>query len=136
MSFFRRYTASRTCKTCGTVGAKKICSACGGETALPQKFNAKKCVIDGIKFDSQREGKRWIVLRSLEQTGEITELRRQVSYSFVINGIKITSYRADFVYKNKHGEEVVEDAKGFKTKDYLLRKKLMLAVYGITITEV
>jgi hypothetical protein len=51
-------------------------------------------------------------------------------------GIRAAYYDADFVYKLPSGEEVVEDAKGCKTREYRLKKKLMLQVHGITIKEV
>jgi hypothetical protein len=44
-------------------------------------------------------------------------------------------YRADFVYLDKEGHLVVEDTKGFRTKEYLLKRKLMLLVHGIRIKE-
>lgn len=45
-------------------------------------------------------------------------------------------YIADFVYKDKEGNEVVEDTKGMRTKEYLLKKKMMRALLGIQIKEV
>jgi Protein of unknown function (DUF1064) len=51
-------------------------------------------------------------------------------------GERAVEYRADFVYRDKVGELVVEDAKGVRTKDYVIRRKLMLSVHGIRIREV
>lgn len=105
------------------------------------KFNAKKvCSPEGEWFDSLHEYKRYKTLQALEAAGEITELRRQVSYklapSVIINGRKHTSrkYIADFVYI-KDGKEVVEDAKGFLTEMYRFKRHLMKWLYDIDIYE-
>lgn len=101
------------------------------------KYGAKKTVIDGITFDSKREAARYLELKTLLRAGQITDLRCQVRYQLVVNGVKIGSYRADFCYQ-ENGQEVVEDVKSAATKalrDYRLRKKLMLALYGIEIRE-
>ncbi len=49
---------------------------------------------------------------------------------------KAVTYRADFVYSDNAGNTVVEDVKGIKTKDYIIKRKLMLSVYGVRIKEV
>lgn len=109
------------------------------------KYRNKKCNIDGIWFDSIREGRRYSELKLMEKGGYISNLRLQVPYELVPNqknreGKVIERkvvYRADFVYfDNDKQEEVVEDAKGFRTEVYLLKKKLMLDRYGIQIKEV
>tara|TARA_B100002019_G_C21062091_1_gene494596 strand:+ start:217 stop:603 length:387 start_codon:yes stop_codon:yes gene_type:complete len=100
------------------------------------KYNAKKCVIDNIKFDSQLEGKHYIHLRNLEKAGQISDLRTHVDYPFTINDVYIGKYEADFVYTDSHGVTHVEDTKGFLTKEYKLKKKLMLALYDIEVVEV
>lgn len=105
------------------------------------KYNAKKTVIDGIKFDSKKEAQRYVYLKDLEEKGEITNLQRQVKFeiqpSFKHNGktIRAINYFADFVYASKDGIIIVEDSKGFKTPEYLLKKKLLL-FRGIEIQEV
>ncbi|MCS0314074.1 DUF1064 domain-containing protein [Vibrio antiquarius] len=98
------------------------------------KYRAKKVEIDGITFDSGHEGARYRDLKVLERVGEIENLRLQVAYPLEINGVLICKYYADFVYV-KDGEEVVEDVKGFRTKEYNLKKKMMKAIYGIDIFE-
>ena len=109
------------------------------------KYRNKKCNVDGIWFDSIREGRRYSELKLMEKGGYISNLRLQVPYELVPNqrnreGKVIERkvvYRADFVYfDNDKQEEVVEDAKGFRTEVYLLKKKLMLDRYGIQIKEV
>lgn len=99
------------------------------------KFKNVKTVVDGITFDSKKEAKRWEDLCMLEQAGDIRDLRRQVDFGLSVNGEHICVYRADFVYIDDSGKRVVEDAKGMKTDVYLIKKKLMLACYGITIKE-
>lgn len=102
--------------------------------AAPSKFRAVPTEIDGIRFASKREAARYRELRLLERAGQITDLRLQVRYPLVVNGVKIGRYTADFVY-SENGAEVVEDCKGVRVRDYVLRAKLMLALYGVTIRE-
>jgi len=101
------------------------------------KFGAKKTIVDGITFDSKWESERYGQLRAMERGGIVTDLKLQVKYDIVINDIKICKYIADFVYKEElpNGEikEIVEDAKGFETPEFKLKKKLMKAVHGIDI---
>lgn len=117
------------------------------------KYNAKKTEYNGMTFDSKRELKRYKELELMEKCGEIKNLRRQVKYVLIpaqrepdIIGVKggvkkgrvierECAYTADFVYE-EDGETVVEDSKGFKTKDYSIKRKLMLYVHGIKIREV
>jgi len=102
------------------------------------KYNNIKAEVDGKKFDSTKESKRYLVLKSMVERGEISELHEQVKFTFVHNGVKICSYVADFTY-NKDGKEVVEDVKSEMTKKlpvYKMKKKMMFAFYGIEINEV
>ena len=117
------------------------------------KYNAKKVEYKGMTFDSKRELKRYKELELLQEAGEISNLQRQVKYVLipaqreadtigVKGGVKKgkviereCAYTADFVYE-EGGETVVEDSKGFKTKDYSIKRKLMLYVHGIKIKEV
>lgn len=105
--------------------------------------NIKTMTSDGIEHDSQAEAKRWIQLKLLERAGEIKDLQRQVKYVLIPSqkeGKKTVerecSYIADFVYTDKQGNTVVEDTKGFKTKDYIIKRKLMLWVHKIKLKEV
>ena len=106
------------------------------------KYNNKKVFVDGHTFDSKKEAKRYYELRLLEKTGEIEDLRLQVKYVLIpsqrVDGKLVErecAYKADFVYK-ENGETIVEDTKGFKTKDYVIKRKLMLFIHGIRIKEV
>ena len=117
------------------------------------KYHSKKITINGETFDSRKEYRRFCELSLLQKAGAITELKRQVEFELipaqrepdtvgVRGGIKKgkvieqkCSYIADFVYY-ENGKKVVEDTKGFKTKDYIIKRKLMLYVYGIRIKEI
>lgn len=119
------------------------------------KYNAKSVEYDGLKFDSQKEALRYKELNYLLSEGIITDLQRQVKYLLIPaqrepatvgkrGGVKQgklieheCSYIADYVYKVvESGEIVVEDTKGMRTKDYIIKRKLMLFVYGIRIKEI
>lgn len=117
------------------------------------KYGNHKVIHDGMKFDSQRELNRWLELKLLERAGEIRSLRRQVKYQLIpaqrepdtigprggVHKGKLiepeVAYIADFVYE-QDGREVVEDAKGFKTDAYLLKRRMMLYIHGIRVREV
>lgn len=106
------------------------------------KYRNKKTVCDGITFDSKHEAARYQELKMLLDAGEITDLRLQVPFELMpttrLNGETFRSikYVADFVYKNKDGLEVIEDAKGMKTDVYKMKKKLMAYIHHIVIKEV
>ena len=117
------------------------------------KYHSKKVVIDGITFDSRKEGRRYRELLLLQQAGAITDLQRQVPFVLIppqrepdtigprggIHKGKLIeqgcTYIADFVYQ-ENGETVVEDTKGYRTADYVIKRKLMLHVHGIRIQEI
>ena len=106
------------------------------------KYHAKRTRLDGLTFDSQKEAQRYAELKLLERAGQIHSLRRQVKYEFIpaqkIHGRTVEracSYIADFVYE-ENGQTVVEDVKGFRTKDYLIKRKLMLERYGVSVREI
>ena len=119
------------------------------------KYKNQNVIVDNIKFDSKKEANRYFELRALEKSGKIADLKRQVKYVLIpaqrepdrvgarggiIKGKLIErecSYVADFVYKDlEKGELVVEDTKGFRTPEYIIKRKLMLYQYGIIIKEV
>jgi hypothetical protein len=107
------------------------------------KFGNRKTEVDGITFDSVKEARRWKELRLLQQSGEIEGLERQVPFILIPKqkdekGKVIErecKYVADFVYQ-ENGKQIVEDTKGVKTKDYIIKRKLMLEKHGIRIREV
>lgn len=117
------------------------------------KYGAKKVVRDGITFDSAKEARRFGELSLLQRAGEIFDLQTQVKYVLIpaqkepdttdrrgrLTKGKLLEreviYRADFVYRDKDGNTIVEDVKGMRTKDYIIKRKLMLWVHGIKILE-
>lgn len=106
------------------------------------KYKNEPEIVDGIRFPSKKEARRYRELKLLVRAGEIDNLRMQVEYDLIPkmkapdgSAIRKTSYVADFVYI-QDGTEVVEDVKGFKTEVYKLKKKLMYEKYGIWINEV
>lgn len=116
------------------------------------KYHSRKITRDGITFDSVKEYQRYCELSLLERAGTITDLQRQVKFvllpaqhrqMFDRKARKWKSrcverevcYIADFVYQ-QDGKTVVEDTKGFKTKDYIIKRKLMLYIHNIQIKEV
>ena len=124
---------------------------------LRRKYGNKKIQAGGQVFDSKKEYKRFCELSLLERAGEITNLQRQVPYLLLpeqrapstdvykkgsragqpkpgpVLERKVV-YIADFVYQ-ENGETVVEDANGMRTKEYVIKRKLMLYRYGIRIKE-
>lgn len=109
----------------------------------PHKYGAERATVGVEKFSSKREARRWADLQMLQRGGEIRNLRRQVKIALIGKSDmirtptgRIANYVADFVYFDCHtGCEVIEDSKGFRTKDYLL-KKAILAAQGVKIVEV
>jgi len=105
------------------------------------KYRNVKTVVDGITFDSKREADRYCELKLLQRAGRITDLRLQVPFelqpAFTVNGKKVRPihYIADFMYK-ENGVYVVEDAKGHRTKEYMLKRKMYAYKYGREIKEV
>lgn len=125
------------------------------------KYHSRKITRDGMIFDSLKEYRRFRELSLLEKAGEITDLQRQVEFVLipaqyteiptgevykrgVRKGLPKTKrvclelavkYIADFTY-TENGKEIVEDAKGVRTKDYILKRKMMLYLHGIRIKEV
>lgn len=111
------------------------------------KYGNKKIEIDGIKFDSKKEGRRYQELLLLQRAGEISDLELQPRFSLV-EGVKFSGdkrakpairYTADFAYTDvKTGKRVTEDVKSPVTRkktDYKMRRHMMLAIHGIEVFE-
>jgi hypothetical protein len=97
-------------------------------------------------YHSKKESKRAGILKLLEKAGEIQDLKEQVVFilapAYYVQGIngkpvcvlREVKYIADFVYI-KNGQQIVEDSKGFRTKEYKKKKRLMKSILGIEILE-
>ena len=119
------------------------------------KYGNRKIAFDGQTFDSKKEMRHYTELLLLEKAGKITNLQRQVKFQLIPaqrepdtigpkGGHKPgkliereVSYVADFVYTDlQTGQTVVVDTKGFRTKEYTIKRKMMLYIHGIRIKEV
>lgn len=122
------------------------------------KYKSTKTEVNGILFDSKKEAKRYSELLMLQNAGLISNLQTQVKFVLIpaqrelSNEVyskgknkgmlkpgrvieKECAYIADFVY-TENGVLKVEDTKGFRTKDYIIKRKLMLYVHGIRVVEI
>lgn len=119
------------------------------------KYHAKKVSIQGEVFDSKKEARRFLELQMLEKAGRISGLQRQKKFVLVPaqyepettgpRGGKIkgkllereVAYYADFVYFDEEEKDfVIEDTKGVRTPEYIIKRKLMLWLNGYQIREV
>ena len=121
------------------------------------KYGNKKASVDGVFFDSKKEARRYAELKMLLKAGVITDLKLQEAFELIPaqyesvvrygkNGKRLADgkkcvekscvYKADFTYYDQAGQLVVEDTKGMRTKDYIIKRKLMLYIHGIKIKEI
>ena len=119
------------------------------------KYHNKKAMVGDFLFDSKKEARRNAQLMLMQSAGAILNLQRQVKFILIpaqrepdtigpkggrIKGKLLErecSYIADFVYTDaKTGERIVEDTKGVRTKDYIIKRKLMLYVHKTKIREI
>lgn len=119
------------------------------------KYRNNKITIGNDTYDSMKEYQRYLDLLAMLNAGEITDLKRQVKFILLPaqrepdtkgkrGGVKKgkliereVAYYADFVYTDTgSGETVVEDTKGIRTKDYILKRKMMLYFHNIKIKEI
>jgi len=107
------------------------------------KYGNRKVTVDGITFDSAKEARRYGELKMLEKAREISGLELQPKFTLMANGLPLTydsgrkvTYRADFAYyDNRAVKRVVEDVKGYKTRDYKIKKAILKSM-GIEVVEV
>lgn len=104
------------------------------------KYHNKKVYVNGIKFDSMKEARRYRELKLMEEKGLISNLQTQVPFEIFPayvreDGKKIRAikYIADFVYY-QNDKRVIEDTKGVRTQVYKIKKKMMEKQHG-RITE-
>lgn len=129
-----------------------------------EKYGNQKVKVGGIEFDSKREAARYYELKLLERAGVITDLDLQKVFELIPAQFEESgevykrgekkgqpkpgkcieqsvTYKADFYYK-ENGKEVVEDVKGYRDPAsgsyarYVIKRKLMLYIYGIRIKEI
>ncbi|MFH1858568.1 MAG: DUF1064 domain-containing protein, partial [Candidatus Omnitrophota bacterium] len=106
-----------------------------------RKYKNKPCIVDAIWFASGKEAGRYQELLLLEKAGEISHLKKQVNFPISIDGQLICTFRADFTYRDKEGNDVVEDTKGYRDpKDlayrlFKMKAKLLWATQRIIIKE-
>ncbi|MBR4486086.1 DUF1064 domain-containing protein [bacterium] len=111
-------------------------------TTKQSKYHNKKVEYDGHTFDSQKEKAYYIKLKLMEKADEIFDLELQKEFvlieTFKLNDktYRKMSYYADFTYLDKEGKYHIIDVKGIRTKEYLLKKKLLAWKYGLEIEEV
>lgn len=122
-----------------------------------KKLSRKGCNKYGAKrvgkHASKKEHYRSATLQMMQRAGVIANLREQVKFELIpaqygecgkdfkgrttrVLLERACSYIADFVYTDSKGQTVVEDTKGVRTKEYIIKRKLMLFMYGIHIKEV
>src|SRR5216110_230606 len=112
----------------------------GGKAMIKaSKYHNRKTTYQGVRFDSQKEAKRYQELQWMQQAGLIQDLELQPRYDLIVNGHKLGFYRGDFRYKEVATDSVIlEDVKSPATRTavYRLKKKLVKALYGVEIIEV
>ena len=125
--------------------AEKLLKELGISEEKDSKYHSKKVVVDEITFDSEKEARRYGELMALRLAGEIRELQLQKSFELipvqrdsagrVVE--RAVRYKADFYYyDNRRRCYVVEDTKGVRTDEYIIKRKLMLWVHKIRIKEI
>lgn len=110
---------------------------------MSYKYHNQPTVVNGIRFDSKKEARRYDELLLLLRAGEISDLRLQQNVT-LIEGYKTPDgeivrpeiYKADFAYRDKWGNRVLEDVKGKKTQAYLIKRKQVQDKLGIRIREI
>ena len=117
-----------------------------------EKYHNRKCTVTipgsvkQITFDSVKEARRFGELELMKNTGKIRDLRLQVNFTLqegfttaAGERVRPIVYRADFVYQEPSPtgwRTIVEDVKGVRTKEYSMKRKMMLEKFGVDIREV
>lgn len=109
----------------------------------PSKYHSRKVTVDGITFDSKKEARKYQELKLLKRAGEIKDFELQPEFVLLegfrdMNGVwhRPIKYRADFRVINNDGSEVIIDTKGHRTREYQIKKKMLLYQYpGIKFVE-
>jgi hypothetical protein len=118
-----------------TAAARALAAAM--KPAKPNKYRNRPVVVDGIRFASEREGRRYSELKLMERAGEIANLRLQPRYQLRVGGVLVTTYVGDFSFDERIAEgvwkPVTEDAKGVETDVFKIKRKLLKACLGIDV---
>lgn len=96
------------------------------------KYGASKTKIDGHTFDSQKEAEFYSDLKFRTMAGEIAGFCLQPRF-ILAPGLE---YRADFIIFFNDGSYEIIDVKGFKTKEYIAKKKVLEDKYKLKIKEI
>jgi uncharacterized protein DUF1064 len=125
---------------------RRLAAAARTRVTKPLKYHNRFATVDGLRFMSQREARRYGELRVLERAGVIRDLELQpefVLYAAAVDaagflaGLQpVGSYFGDFRYRDAAGAVIVEDAKGMKTPLYQFKRRMVEVQYGIVIHEV
>lgn len=100
------------------------------------KYYSNKTTVDGITFDSKAESVRYVELKQMVKANEIKDLvlqpkfLLQEKFKYQNKTIRKVEYIADFMYTTASGEWIVEDVKGMETKDFKIKMKWFLKLYG------
>ncbi len=109
-------------------------------TKKGSKYRNSKTDYNGVVYDSKLEARYAECLDMFKKISDphvgVRRWYGQVRYPIEINGIKVCTYIADFLIEYKDGHKAVHDVKGVRTDVYILKKKLMRAVYGIDVVEI
>lgn len=107
------------------------------EEAKPSKYRSQKVIMDGIKFDSQKEARKYCELKLLKKAGEIRDFELQPEFILqegyrdprTGKWVRPIKYKADFKIIYPDGRKVIIDTKGYRTKVYQMKKKMLLSRY-------
>lgn len=112
-------------------------------TKRSNKYGAKRIHVDGHTFPSKKEANRYCELKRLQDAGQIESLELQPVFPLEIHGVcrvktatgRTMRFTADFSYR-QNGKRIVEDTKGYRTRDYIVRKAVAEAFHNIRVVEV
>ena len=124
------------CVRCGKPTAGRRRKYCENGCRPRSKFGNRIVSIKGKTFHSKKEHRDYLKLKALQDAGVIRDLQTQVKFPLKVYGVFVCSYVADFTWVDVATSQlVVADSKGYKTRDYRLKKKLMRAIKKQEIVE-
>lgn len=99
----------------------------GEKKTKQNKYHNEKIEIDGIRYDSKREYLRHKQLLLKEKAGEIQNLRfHDKKDTIILQKTPLIKYEPDFCYE-ENGKLIIEDLKGYQTKEFKLKKKMIIS---------